>query len=117
MDNSLIAQIKRRWIVSIWDFGTLESFIKFIRKDMRIIKCRKVKFGAYQGGQLVFISFDCPFCKLSLSMRTHFKEVSKLFLIYPRVGWSNWSISYGHIWKGKREGEKAWVKGRERERE
>ena len=78
MDDSLIAQIKRQWIVSIWDFGTFESFIKFIRKDMRIIKCRKVKFGAYQGGQPVFISFDCPFCKLSYLC----EPTSRKFLSY-----------------------------------
>ena len=46
-------------------FGTFQSFIKFIREDMRITKCKKVKFGAYQGGQSVFLSFDWTFCKLS----------------------------------------------------
>ena len=45
--------------------GTFQSFIKFIRKDIRIIKCRKVKFGAYQGGRLVLLSFDWTFCKFS----------------------------------------------------
>ena len=38
--------------------GTFQSFIKFISKDMRIIKCKKVKFKAYQGGRSVFLSFN-----------------------------------------------------------
>ena len=42
-------------------FGTFQSFIKLTRKDMRIIRCKKVKFGAYQGGQSVFLSFDWTF--------------------------------------------------------
>ena len=41
-------------------FGTFQSFIKFKRKDMRIIKCRKVKFGPYQ----VFHSAFFPFVGL-----------------------------------------------------
>ena len=38
--------------------GTFQSLIKFISKDMRIIKCKEVKFGAYQGGRSVFLSFN-----------------------------------------------------------
>ena len=38
-------------------YGAFQSFIKVIRKDMRIIKCGKVKFWAYQDGRSVFLSF------------------------------------------------------------
>ena len=44
-----------------YGFGKFQSFIKFIRKDMRIIKCRKVKFETYQGGRSVLLSFDWTF--------------------------------------------------------
>ena len=44
-----------------------QSFIKFIRKDMRIIKCGKVKFGTYQGGRLV-LSFVGPLVKFLIYM-------------------------------------------------
>ena len=43
-----------------YGFGKFQSFIKFIRKDMRI-KCRKVKFVTYQGGRSVLLSFDWTF--------------------------------------------------------
>jgi len=36
-------------------FRIFQSFIKFIRIDMRFIKCRKVKFVAYQDGRSVFL--------------------------------------------------------------
>ena len=43
------------FLQGVWN---IPIFIKFIGKDMRIIKNRKVKFGAYQGGRSVFLSFN-----------------------------------------------------------
>ena len=40
-------------------FGHSNLLLNSKRKDMRIIKCRKVKFGAYQGSQsILFLLLD-----------------------------------------------------------
>ena len=49
-------------------FGKFQSFIKFLRKDIKIIKCKKVKFGAYQGGGLVLLSFVEPLVNFLIYM-------------------------------------------------
>ena len=86
--------------------GTFQSFIKFIRKVKRIIKCTKVKVRAYQGGRLVFLSFDWTFCKLSQLCEPTFMMALSHFL-YPKVGWNNEGLLFGHVWKrGKKEREK-----------
>ena len=51
----------------LFPYGILEHSNPLLNskgKDIRIIKCRKVKFGAYQDGRSVFLSFDWTFCKL-----------------------------------------------------
>ena len=53
----LLLKLKDNKIFFHRGFGTFQSFIKFKNKNMRIVKCRKVKYGAYQGGHSVLIAF------------------------------------------------------------
>ena len=73
---------------------------------MRIIKCRKVKFGAYQGGRSVFLSFDWTFESfLSYVNPIHdsLQVISYVLKLDETIKASHMAISG----RGKREGEKA----------
>ena len=97
--------------------GTFQSFIKFIRKVKRIIKCTKVKVRAYQGGRLVFLSFDWTFCKLSQLCEPTFMMALSHFL-YPKVGWNNEASYLAMFGKGERKKERRCErKGKKKKRE
>ena len=57
----LLLKLKGNRIVFIGDLEHSNPLLNFFLKKMRIIKCRKVKYGAYQGGHLAFLTFLLAF--------------------------------------------------------
>ena len=56
----LLLKLKGNRIVFIGDLEHSNPLLN-LKKKMRIIKCRKVKYGAYQGGHLAFLTFLLAF--------------------------------------------------------
>ena len=81
----LLFKLKDKKIVFIGDLGHFQSLIKFKNKNMGIIKCRKVKYGAYQGGHSALLAFFLVF-HVSLLIPRNLLHVILQPLLVPRSG-------------------------------
>ena len=87
MVDSLITKIKRWWIVIIGDLDHSNPLLTQIKRH-GIIKCKKVKFGAYQGSHSVlFLLWDFLWSFSSLWTTLISMDNQSL---YPEIGWRNW---------------------------
>ena len=68
----LLLKLKDNKIVFIRDLEHSNPLLNSKTKKIRIIKCRKVKYGAYQGGHSTFLAFLLIFMQAFSSLRIHF---------------------------------------------
>ena len=81
----LLLKLKDNKIVFIGDLKHSNPLLNSKNKNIRIIKCRKVKYGAYQGGHSPLLAFLLVFMQAFSFLRIHFISSSYHYL-YLAVG-------------------------------
>ena len=80
----LLLKLKCNKIIFIGDLEHSNPLLSS-KQNMRIIKWKKVKYEAYQGGHLTFLAFLLVFMQAFSSLKIHFMSSSN-HCLYPAVG-------------------------------